>query len=321
MGLSDLLRRKSKGPTEHPSESGIFVVGVGGGGCNIVNRFSQLTDGKAKSIAVNTDKKSLTKTYAEKRLLIGSKYADEGAKGNMRLGKDCAMSSRSAISDSLQGAELVFLVCGLGGGTGTGASPVIADIANKQGAFIVSMITLPFEFEKKRRKHAFRNLKALRKSSDIVVLVDNQKLMQAAPEISAKQAFSAIDQLMCESVMGLISAIDQDALVSVGMSKLRRMADESGLATIMWGESLDPFVALSDALGNPLLPIAVDDVQCALLNVHGGRTMDESNVTAIYQGLVEAVGESKDSYCSADIEQGRNSFRVMVLSSIAEDSA
>ena len=319
MGLAGLLGRRRYGPAEHPPNDRILVVGVGGGGCNTVNRLSQITDGDIRTVAVNTDKKSLTKTYAEKRLLIGSRYGEEGARGNIRLGKDCAMSSRKPIANVLDDVELLFLVCGLGGGTGTGASPVIARAAKDNDAFVIALATLPFEFEKKRRKLAFKNIKHLRKHCDIVVLIDNQRLIEMAPSMPAKNAFGAIDQLMCETILAITSSIDDEALVSVGMSKLRKMAQKSGLATIMWGESLDQFTALEDALDNPLLPISVDDVECALLNVYGGRTMDESNVTAIYQGLVEAVGESKDSYCSADIEQGRNSFRVMILSSISED--
>lgn len=319
MVLGALLGRKKQGPAEHPSADRIVVVGIGGGGCNTVNRLSQITDGDVRTVAVNTDKKSLTKTYAEKRLLIGSKFGDGGTKGNVRLGKDCAMSSRKALVQAIDNADLLFLVCGLGGGTGTGATPVIARSAKENDAFVIALATLPFKFEKKRRKMAFKNIKHLRKHSDIVILIDNQQLIEVAPSMPAKNAFGAIDQLMCETLLAIISSIDDDALVSVGMSKLRRMAQHSGLATVMWGESLDQFTALSDALNNPLLPVAIDDVECALLNVYGGRTMDESNVTAIYQGLVEAVGESKDSYCSAEIEQGRNSFRVMILSSIAEE--
>ncbi|MDI3483300.1 MAG: cell division protein FtsZ [Candidatus Methanomethylophilaceae archaeon] len=319
MGLPSFLGGKKHVPAEHPVPEDIIIVGVGNGGCSIVNRLNQMTDGDIRSLVVNTDKKSLSRTYAEKRLFIGSKYPDGGTKGSVRQGKERALSSRKAIASAIRGADLILLLSTLGGGTGTGASPVIARQARKNGTFVLSVVTIPSMFEKKSRKRTFKHIKDLRSESDMMVLIDDQLIMEVIPPAQSRQVFSVIDQLISEITLGIMAAIDEEAMMSVSVSKLRKMAQLSDMATVMWGESLDPFAALNDALENPLLLINGRDITSALLNVCGGKTMDVGTVNAMHRSLTETLGEGKDCYCSAYTESSRNSFRVMVLTGVKSE--
>ncbi|MEW6329620.1 MAG: cell division protein FtsZ, partial [Candidatus Micrarchaeota archaeon] len=175
----------------------IVVAGVGGAGCNTINRLSRAGVRGAELIAINTDKKHLSIiSETARRVLIGQSITKgQGAGGYVEVALKAAEVSRPELEDILRDVDLMFLAAGMGGGTGTGASPVIADIAKQQGAIVVAMVTYPFILERARLKKADEGIDTLRKSADTIVVIDNNRLVQFVPNLPIEQAFNIADEI------------------------------------------------------------------------------------------------------------------------------
>lgn len=296
-------------------EPTILVLGLGGGGCNAVNRLSHMNP-RIRTIAVNTDKKSLTRTQAEQRLLIGSSMVDgKGAEGNLRIGRDAATNAKVPLTKLIKGSDVTFIICGLGGGTGTGACPVIADHARRSGSHVISVVTLPFSMEKKRRKVALKGMKDVRKNSDSTIVLDNDKLLGSVPALKARLALSVIDQLVCEVVLGMIYSVDKESMMPMSLEDLKSIGERGSLSTVLWGESTDPYKAVNEALTNPLLDADMKKIDKIVLNIAGGRGMNTSNVNMMFQGFVNNLDIRTETVCTAYQESNKNGYRVMALAS------
>jgi len=217
----------------------IVVSGIGGAGCNTVNRLARMGIRGAELIAFNTDKKHLNIiSEGAKKVLIGGQLTRGlGAGGFPDVAMKAAEASRDEIVKLLHGTDLMFIAAGMGGGTGTGASPVIADVAKKEGALVVSMVSYPFVLERNRMKIADEGLEQLRKSSDTVVVIDNNRLVALVPNLPIDQAFAVADEITARAVRGITETITTSSLINLDFADVRSIMRGGGVSMIAVGEA------------------------------------------------------------------------------------
>ncbi|MFA4646286.1 cell division protein FtsZ [Pyrococcus kukulkanii] len=272
----------------------IYVVGVGGAGGNTVNRMMEVGVTGAKIIAVNTDAQDLLKIKAHQKILIGKELTKGlGAGNDPKIGEEAAKESERDIREALEGADMVFITCGLGGGTGTGAAPVIAEMAKKMGALTVSVVTLPFTMEGIRRaKNAEYGLKRLAKNSDTVIVIPNDKLLEVAPKLPIQMAFKVADEILVQAVKGITELITKPGLVNLDFNDVRAVMKDGGVAMIGIGESDSEKRALEaaeQALNSPLLDVDISGAKGALISISGADVKLEEA-----QQIIEYVTRNVD---------------------------
>ena len=274
----------------------IIVVGVGGGGCNAVNRMIDVNPDNVNFIAVNTDRQALEGCKAENKLQIGEKLTKGlGAGGNPEVGQKSAEESMEEIARNIQGAEMLFVTCGMGGGTGTGAAPVIAKVAKDMGILTVGVVTKPFSFEgRKRGEHAELGIKFLKKYVDSIVIVPNDKLLEIADaNTSFLEAFNMADEVLRQGVQGITDLIVQECLVNLDFADVQTVMRDRGVAHmgIGIGKGEDKVSdAVKGAIESPLLETTVAGAKSILLNITGGFDMSMMDVTEASQ-QVESVAD------------------------------
>ena len=268
----------------------IRVVGVGGAGGNTISRLMQVGIVGAESIAVNTDAQDLLYTDSDRKVLIGKEITGGlGAGADPKVGMEAAKETKEDVKRSLEGADMVFVTCGLGGGTGTGASPIVADIAKKLGALTVGVVTLPFSMEgRQRAKNAQEGLENLESVVDTLIVIPNDKLLEIVPDVSITTAFKVADEILVNAVKGIADLITKPGLVNLDFADVRAVMGSGGLAMIGMGESDTENRAIESiekSLNNPLLDVEVEGASGALVNVSGG---DDITIRECQQ-IVEAV--------------------------------
>ncbi|MDK2783261.1 cell division protein FtsZ [Thermococcus sp. 101 C5] len=272
----------------------IYVVGVGGAGCNTINRMMEVGIEGAKIIAINTDAQDLLKVRAHKKILIGKELTRGlGAGNNPKVGEEAAKESEREIRGALEGADMIFITCGLGGGTGTGAAPIVAELAKKMGALTVSVVTLPFTVEGIRRiKNAEYGLERLRKNSDTVIVIPNDKLMEVAPQLPIHMAFKVADEILVQAVKGITELITKPGLVNLDFADVKAVMKDGGIAMIGIGESDSEKRALeaaTQALNSPLLDVDISGAKGALISIAGSDVKLEEA-----QQIIELVTSKLD---------------------------
>ncbi len=264
-------------------EPRITVIGCGGGGSNTVNRLSELGISGAVTIAINTDARHLQTTKAMKKILIGRTLTKGlGAGGYPDVGKKAAEEARKDLEAVLTGCDLLFITCGLGGGTGTGAAPVVAAIAKKIGAIVIACVTLPMRIEGARINKAEDGLETLKKICDTVIVIENEKLLMIAGKKPLKEAFGVADNLVATMIKGITETISTPSLVNLDYADVKAIMRAGGVATIGIGESDSgdrAREAVNRALSNPLLDVDYTGAKGALIQIIGGDNMklDEIN--------------------------------------------
>ena len=254
----------------------IIVIGVGGGGCNAVNRMIDENPKGVTFVAVNTDAQALIQCKAENKLQIGEKLTKGlGAGGNPEIGQKSAEESMEEISKHIQGAEMVFITAGMGGGTGTGAAPIIAKAAKEKGILTVGVVTKPFSFEgRKRAEHAELGIKYLKKFVDSIVIVPNDKLLQISDSNTTfVDAFKMADEVLRKGVQGITDLIGQTAMINLDFADVETVMRDRGVAHmgIGYGKGEDKVSdAVSSAVESPLLETTVAGAKAILLNITGG---------------------------------------------------
>jgi len=273
----------------------IKVVGTGGGGNNTIQRMSEVGIVGAEMIAVNTDAQDLLYTTASKKILLGRELTKGlGAGSEPRIGEEAARETEQEIKKSLYGADMVFITCGLGGGTGTGSAPVIAEIAKKLGALTVGIVTLPFNMEGQRRyENAIIGLEKMQQVVDTLIVIPNEKLLELAPELPLHTAFKVADEILTNAVKGIAELVTKTGLVNLDFADIRSVMKGGGVALIGVGESDTEnraVEAVEKAVNNPLLDADISGANGALINVIGGEdmTLDEA------RKVVETVSEKLD---------------------------
>jgi len=269
----------------------IRVVGIGGSGGNTLTRLKEIGIEGTELIAINTDAQDLLNTNADSKLLIGREITKGlGAGGDPILGEESARQSEGEIKKKLLGADMLFITCGLGGGTGTGAAPVIGEIARKMGMLTIGVVTLPFSIEgKERQENAAVGLEKLNDVLDTLIVIPNNKLLNLAPEMPIDEAFKIADELLTDAVKGVSELITKPGLVNLDFADIKTIMSGGGVALIGIGESNSKNraeEAVSRAIESPLLDVTVEGSTGALVNIIGGKdlTLDETKQT------IEVVG-------------------------------
>ena len=261
----------------------IKVVGAGGAGNNTIARIAEVGVVGAETLAVNTDAQDLLYTNADSKILIGKEVTQGLGAGSIpEMGEEAARESEHEVKSKLQGADMVFITCGLGGGTGTGSAPVIAEVAKKMNALTVAIVTLPFEMEGKRRyENAVVGLEKLENSVDTLIVIPNDKLLELAPDLPVQTAFKVADEILTNAVKGIAELVTKAGLVNLDFADIRTVMTGGGIAMIGVGESDTEnraIEAVEKAIKNPLLDVEVSGSTGALINVSGGpsMTLDEA---------------------------------------------
>ena len=266
----------------------IVVVGAGGGGNNTVTRLANMGILGAKTVAVNTDMKHLAVSKADQRILIGKELTRGlGAGGYPDIGRRAAEESEKEIKQAIHGADMLYVVGGLGGGTGTGSLPVIAKYGKELGAIVIGTTTMPFKIEGTRMKKAEEGLNQLRQVCDTSILIENDKLLKFAGDLPIEQAFQIADNLIATMLKGVTETIATPSLVNLDYADVRAIMHSGGVAAVGFGESNTKNRAEDaaiKALTNPLLEVDYTGGSGALLHITGGKDLklDEVNLVGEY---------------------------------------
>ncbi len=263
----------------------IAIVGVGGAGNNSMSRLERLGGlNGVNRIAINTDKLHLDSISCEKKVLIGKSLTRGlGAGGSPEVGRKAAEIDREELQRLLAGKNFVFLTAGMGGGTGTGASPIVAEVAKEAGAIVVAMVSFPFEAERIRRKRAAEGIEELRNATDTVIVLENDKLLKYAGNLPVNDAFKTMDALIASTIQGIAETVTKPSLVNLDFADLKAVMAEGGVAVMLVGETTKaenkPEAVVSDALDHPLLEADYRGAKGALIHITGGSdlTMKETN--------------------------------------------
>jgi cell division protein FtsZ len=269
----------------------IRIVGCGGGGCNSITRLNKIGLDSALTIAINTDQRSLKDTKCDNRVLIGANYTHGlGAGGLPEVGEQCARNCANLFCGMFNDVDLTFIITGLGGGTGTGAAPVIAEFAQKAGSIVISIATMPFNIESgTRRRNAMIGLRRLSEHSNTVLVLDNNRLMQMVDNLPMNQALGVMDALVSELIKGLVDALTKPSLINLDFADLRTIIKNGGISTLLYAENADPEGVVRDAVQNPLLDIDIKGGTGALIHISGGSSLTLRRVHRIVQGLTEQL--------------------------------
>lgn len=280
--LEDILQRQG---------ARIKVIGCGGGGGNSVSRMKETGIKGCEIIAINTDAQDLLYSNVDTKILIGRELTHGlGAGSNPKIGEQAARESEQEIKKKLSDVDMVFITCGLGGGTGTGAAPVVAEIAKKQGSLTIGVVTLPFTVEgQKRIENAQYGLERMIAVSDTLIVIPNDKLLEIAPELPIHTAFKVADEILTNSVKGITELVTKAGLVNLDFADVKAVMSNGGVSLIGIGESDSKDRArnaVEKAINNPLLDVDISNATGALVNIVGGpdMTLDE------YRLIMEILG-------------------------------
>jgi cell division protein FtsZ len=282
--LAELLKNQS---------AKIKVIGVGGGGNNSLSRMREIGIKGGELIAINTDAQDLLYANADQKILIGKELTQGlGAGSNPKIGEESAKESESEIKKKLTGSDLVFITCGMGGGTGTGAAPVIAGMAKKQGALTIGIVTMPFTIEgQKRIENAMNGLEKMESIVDTLIVIPNDKLLELAPDLPLQTAFKIADEILTNAVKGVTELVTTSGLVNLDFADVKAVMVNGGVSLIGMGESDSSEERASDAvekaINNPLLDVDISNATGALVNVVGGPNMSLDE----YKNIIGTVGE------------------------------
>ncbi len=307
-GLSAMTSNGSSGIV--PSQSArIEVIGVGGGGSNAVNRMI-LSDLEGVGYRVlNTDAQALLQSAAKQRVQLGQKLTRGlGAGGNPAIGQKAAEESRTDLAQTLQGADLVFIAAGMGGGTGTGAAPVVAEVAKECGALTVGIVTKPFGFEGRRRmRQAEEGIARLSEHVDTLIVIPNDRLREAIAGAPLQDAFRAADDVLRMGVKGITDIITKPGLVNVDFADVRSVMNDAGTALLGLGVGSGrsrASEAAQAAINSPLLESArIDGAKGCVINISGGKDMTLEDMTTASEVIYDVVDPEANIIVGAVVDE------------------
>jgi cell division protein FtsZ len=297
----------------------IKVIGAGGGGNNTINRISEVGITGAETIAINTDAQDLLYTNADHKVLIGKELTQGLGAGSIpQVGEESARESEHDIREVMKGADMAFITCGMGGGTGTGAAPVIADIAKKLGILTVGIITLPFEMEGHRRyENAILGLEKMESIVDTLIVIPNDKLLELAPDLPLHTAFKVADEILTNAVKGIAELVTKAGLVNLDFADIKTVMGKGGVAMIGVGESDSENragEAVEKAIHNPLLDVDITGANGALINVCGGADMTLEEAKQVVESVSNKLDEDARIIWGAQVmEDLEKTLRVMLI--------
>lgn len=297
----------------------VKVFGIGGAGGNTISRMKEIGIKGGEFIAVNTDAQDLLYSNADHKILIGKELTmGLGAGSDPKIGEEAAHESEQDIKKKLVGCDMVFVTCGLGGGTGTGGAPIIAELAKKQGALTIGVVTLPFTIEgKKRIENAENGLERLESVVDTLIVIPNDKLLEIAPELPLQTAFKVADEILTNAVKGVTELVTKSGLVNLDFADVKAVMADGGVSLMGMGESDSANRALESvekALANPLLDVDISNSTGALVNIIGGNDMSLDEARAIIAAVGDQLSSDAKMIWGAQISpEMEKSIRVMII--------
>lgn len=275
----------------------IKVIGAGGAGNNTLNRISEVGVKGVQTIALNTDAQDLLYVNADKKVLLGRELTHGlGAGSNPKIGEESAKESELEIKKTLANSDMVFITCGLGGGTGTGSAPVVAQIAKKLGILTVGIVTLPFQMEGNRRfENAMIGLEKLEQTINTLIVIPNEKLLELAPNLPLHTAFKVADEILTNGVKGIAELVTKAGLVNLDFADIKTIMSEGGVALIGMGESDTEDRAaesVQKALENPLIDVDISNATGALINIAGGDSLTLNESKQIVETVAQRLDEN-----------------------------
>jgi cell division protein FtsZ len=300
-------------------KANIKVIGSGGAGNNTITRMMQVGIEGVYTVAVNTDAQDLLYSDGDFKILIGKELTGGlGAGGDPKVGMEAAKESREELKKVLEGTDMVFLTCGLGGGTGTGSLPVIAEVAQKLGVLTIGVVTLPFAMEgTQRMKNAKEGLDELRRFVDTIIIIPNDKLLNVVPDVSLATAFKVADEILVNSVKGVAELITKPGLINLDLADVKAVMRSGGLAMIGMGESDTEnraIEAVEKALTNPLLDLDIDGATGALINVTGGPDITIREAQDVVEAVSSRLSEDAKIIWGAVVSQEMgDAIRAMLI--------
>ena len=287
----------------------IKVVGVGGGGCNAVNRMIEEGVKSVEFYVVNTDLQVLNASLCQNKIQIGKNITGgRGAGANPEVGRSAALESKNELEEALQGADMVFVACGLGGGTGTGAAPIIAEIAQDMGALTVGIVTKPFRFEgKKRMENALVGLEELRTHVDSLIIIPNDRLRELIDKTTSfEDAFKEVDNVLHRGVQSISDLIAVTGVINLDFADVKTVMENKGDALIGIGCATGPNRAVEAAkqsVSSPLLEKDIRGATDAIINITGGKNLSLFEVEDAVQVVREAAGTDINTIFGAVINE------------------
>ncbi len=300
------------------NQANIKVVGCGGAGNNMVGWLYKKGIRGAEIVACNTDQQHLDMTDADRKFLIGrDSTRGLGCGGFPQRGAEAAQESMMEIKETLKSSDMVFVCAGMGGGTGTGASPAIASVARDAGAIVIGTVTMPFKIERARVDKAEFGLQQLRNVSDTVIVIDNNRLVQIAGNLPVQQAFAVANELIATMIKGIVETISVPSLVNLDYADVRAIMTDGGVAAIGIGSSdtnnrVDE--AVKGALANPLLDINYQGASGAIIHVAGGPDMTLDEINRIGEIVTENMDPDSNVIWGARVdEEMKGKIQVMTI--------
>lgn len=298
----------------------IKVVGIGGGGNNSLSRMREIGIRGGELIAMNTDAQDLLYANADAKILLGKELTQGlGAGSNPRVGEESAKESESEIKKRLSGADMVFITCGLGGGTGTGAAPIVASIAKKMGALTIGVVTMPFTIEgRKRIENAMNGLEKMESTVDTLIVIPNDKLLELAPELPLHTAFKIADEILTNAVKGVTELVTTSGLVNLDFADIKAVMVDGGVSLIGMGESDSgqnrALEAVEKAITNPLLDVDISNATGALVNIVGGPNMSLDECRSVMEQVGNKLSPDAKMIWGAQIsEDMEKAIRVLLI--------
>ncbi len=308
--LEELIKKQS---------AKIKVIGVGGAGGNSLSRMREIGIKGGELIAVNTDAQDLLYANADQKILIGKELTQGlGAGSNPKVGEQAAKESESEIKKKISNSDMIFITCGLGGGTGTGAAPFIAGLAKKQGALTIGVVTLPFTLEgKKRIENAMDGLERMQAVVDTLIVIPNDKLLELAPELPLHTAFKIADEILTNAVKGITELVTTTGLVNLDFADIKAVMVDGGVSLIGLGESdtaQRAVEAVEKAIQNPLLDVDISGATGALVNIVGGPDMSLEECKTIIETIGNKLSTEAKLIWGAQISDDmEKSVRVLLI--------
>ena len=298
----------------------IKVIGVGGGGNNAVNRMIQCGVKGIEFIALNTDRQALNSSKAEVKLQIGEKLTRGlGAGANPEIGMKAAEENRNEITETLKGADMVFITAGMGGGTGTGAAPIVAEVAKELGILTVGVVTKPFTFEGRRRAiHAEKGIEELKNKVDTLVTIPNDRLLQVAEKKTTMvEAFAMADEVLKQGIQGISDLIAVPNLINLDFADVKTIMHDQGIAHMGIGKATGEnrsVEAAKQAIKSPLLETSIDGAKAVLLNITGGEDLGLFEVNEAADLIRQSVDKDANIIFGAGIdEELKDEIKITVI--------
>ena len=301
----------------------ILVIGCGGAGNNGVNRLAKLGINGAKTIAVNTDQQALAKSDADMKVLIGKNITrGMGAGGDPKLARRCLEVSRWHLEKMMNGADLVFITAGMGGGTGTGISGELARMAEEAGAIVIALVTTPFDIERDRHDKARMGVEELAQYAHSLIVLDNNRLIELVGNKPINQAFLVIDQFLAETIKGITEVITEPSLINLDFNDVRSILSHGGWSSLLYGEAsdMDPSLVIDSALNNPIMEVDISGASGALVHITCGKKLSLLSMQEIADGITDGMEEDSNVILGARIDPRLNgTVRVMSIVTGVDD--